>query len=149
MGALAGVAVTLAAAVTVTTAVNIYTPHYRPTLRLLTEVVPAGGHMGFVQAVPPAKPCPQTQVRVLWRWDARHAQREVYPLSDAHLVPRLWEGPTTIMVAVPRDVPPGDYNYVRYSQTWCSWINYAFGPTTTWTRDVPVRIVPPVDADKG
>lgn len=103
------------------------TPLLRPTLQLMSDTVPAGGRLGFIQTAAPIKICPQENARVIWRWaTAAQDMAEVYLLSDANAAPRVWDGPTVVYVTIPADIPPGTYHYMRETTSWCSWFNFLF-----------------------
>lgn len=146
MGVLAGVATAVITTIAGVATFDAYVPFSRPTLQLLSDSVAAGEHLGFIQSSIPVKPCQQEQVRMMWRDIDLHGvkARQVFLLSDTNVVNKLWDGPTVIMVNIPKDAPPGHYNYTRQSQTWCSWVNYVFGPAISQTADVPFQVTSPV-----
>lgn len=142
---LLGVAGTVTVAMLITGLVYYNTPLIRPTLKLVSDVVPAGGKLGFVQAASPPVVCPQENSRVIWRMLDSDNQKvaEIYLLSDANAAPRVWDGPAVIYVTLPADLPPGTYYYMRETVSWCSWINYLlFRPSVERTASVPFQVVP-------
>lgn len=119
------------------------TPLLQPTLQLASDVVPAGGRLGFVQSASPVRVCPQENSRAIWRWtDGSKKTAEIYLLSDANAAPRVWDGPSIVYVMIPADIPPGTYYYMRETASWCSWINYLlFRPSVERTPPVKFEVV--------
>ena len=142
MGIFAGVSTAVIVSIAGMAAFNAYVPLSRPTLQLVSDSVPAGGYLGFVQSSAPVRPCQQEQVRLIWRTVNINGMsvRQTFFLSDANIPTKAWDGPTLIMLNVPAEVPPGQYHYQRQSQTWCSLVNYIFGPTMSVTADVPFQV---------
>lgn len=140
---LAGVALGVLMLTTAYTVAQLFIPFHRPTLQLLSDQVPAGGYLQFVQATTPPKSCSQEQSRQIWRWETPEKERRIsFLLSDANIPPPLWDGPTVITVRIPLETSPGEWYYVRTSETWCSLLNYVFGATRSRTPDVRFTVLP-------
>ena len=119
------------------------TPIYRPTLQLISDVVPAGGYMGFIQAASSPRRCLQETSRAIWWWeDVAHKRRNVLMLTDANPAPRVWDGPIVLNIKLPEELTPGTYYYVRETASWCSMLSYIFNvPEVQRTNDVRFEIV--------
>ena len=121
---------------------QVTTPVFRPTLQLVSDVIPSGGSLRFIQAPSPARSCPQESTRVVWWWDGPDRTRaQLVILNNSGLAPRVWDGPTTVNVPLPY-LPPGTYYYMRETTSWCSLFNYLLAtPTVEKTPPVKFEIV--------
>ena len=138
----------LAAVALVVGAIGYYqvvTPVLRPTLQLVSDVVPAGGSLGFVQAQQPARACPQESSRIIWWWETPDRQRaQMQARSNVSPTPRVWDGPTVVNLPLPSNLAPGTYYYMRETTSWCSVFNYLLArPTIERTASVRFEVVSP------